>query len=124
MTLTVTVNPVPETLNELPLDELALAAGGTFTKNTYSKSTYHSVGISTRYNFFCSDEFMFMGSEISYARANEIVSLANRVYGVLNDGQHGANRIDFCEPAFIRAFNSQLKLKYGIVWNGVPGQDY
>ena len=116
-------DPVME-VKELAPDELAGVAGGTFTKNAYSKSAYHQVGISTRYNFFCSDEFMFMGRGISYQQANEIVSLGNRVYNVLNEGHNGANRIGFGENAFIRAFNSQLYLKYGIQWDGVPGGDY
>ena len=124
MTTYVTANNTPFGATELTLDELKQAAGGTFTRNTYSKSTYHSVGISTRYNFFCEDEFMFMGRGISYEQANEIVALAQRVYNVLNEGHHGANMIGYGEPAFIRAFNSQLKLKYGLQWDGVQGYDY
>ena len=124
MTDYVTANNVPFSAEELTLDELKRAAGGTFTKNTYSKSTYHSVGISTRYSFFCEDEFMFMGRGISYQQANEIVALAKRVYNVLNEGNHGANIIGYGEAAFIRAFNSQLMLKYGVQWNGVAGSDY
>ena len=124
MTAFVTANIIPSGTAELTLDELNQVSGGTFTSNTYSKSTYHSVGISTRYNFFCEDEFMFMGRGISYQQANEIVALAQRVYNVLNEGHHGANIIGYGEAAFIRAFNSQLKLKYGIQWNGVAGYDY
>ena len=124
MTTYVTANKVPFSATELTLDELNQVAGGTFTINTYSKSTYHSVGISTRYNFFCEDEFMFMGRGISYQQANEIVALAKRVYNVLNEGHNGANMIGYGEAAFIRAFNSQLSLKYGIQWNGVAGSDY
>ena len=124
MTTNVTVNNTPFSAAELTLDELNQVAGGTFTSNKYSKSTYHSVGISTRYNFFCEDEFMFMGRGISYQRANEIVTLAKRVYNVLNEGNHGANIIGYGEAAFVRAFNSQLSLKYGIQWNGVPGSDF
>ena len=124
MTAYVTANSKPFSAAELTLDELNRVAGGTFTSNKYSKSTYHSVGISTRYNFFCEDEFMFMGRGISYQRANEIVALAKRVYNVLNEGNNGANMIGYGEAAFIRAFNSQLSLKYGIQWNGVPGHDY
>ena len=124
MTTYVTANKVPFSATELTLDELNRVAGGTFTSNTYSKSTYHSVGICTRYNFFCGDEFMFMGRGISYQQANEIVALANRVYNVLNEGHNGANTIGYGEAAFIRTFNSQLKLKYGIQWNGTPGSDY
>ncbi len=124
MTAYVTVNDIPSCATELTLDELNLVSGGTFTKNRYSKGTYHSVGISTSYNFFDKDEFMFMGQKISYQKANEIVALGDTVYNVLNEGNHGANIIGYGEPAFIRAFNSQLKLKYGIQWNGVPGSDF
>ena len=124
MTAYVTANHIPFSAAELTLDELNQVAGGTFTSNTYSKSMYHTVGICTRYNVFDKDEFMFMGQSISYERANEIVALAKRVYNVLNEGNHGANIIGFGEAAFIRAFNSQLNLKYGIQWNGAPGYDY
>ena len=124
MTSYATANNIPSGAAELTLDELKRAAGGTFTANTYSKSTYHSVGISTKYGFFDKDEFMFMGRVISYEQANEIVTLAKRVYNVLNEGHNGANMIGYGEAAFIRAFNSQLNLKYGIQWNGVPGHDY
>ena len=124
MTAYVTVNDIPSCATELTLDELSLVSGGTFTKNRYSKGTYHSVGISTSYNFFDKDEFMFMGQKISYQKANEIADIADRVYNVLNEGNHGANIIGYGEAAFIRAFNSQLSLKYGIQWNGVPGCDF
>ena len=124
MTAYATANNNPCGTEELTLDMLDRVAGGTFDKNTYSKSTYHTFGICTRYNFFDKDEFMFMGQGISYQRANEIVALGQRVYNVLNDGQHGANMIGYNEAAFIRAFNSQQSLKYGIQWNGVPGYDY
>ena len=115
---------IPAGAAELTLDELSRISGGTFTKNSYSKSTYHSVGISTSYHFFSSDEFMFMGRGISHSQANELVNLANRVFNVLNEGYQGANQIGFSEKPFIRAFNSQLRLKYGIEWDGVPGHDY
>ncbi len=124
MNANVTANNIPAGTVELTPEEMTRAAGGTFTSNTYSKSTYHSVGISTKYGFFDKDEFMFMGQVISYERANEIVALAKRVYNVLNEGHNGANMIGYGEAAFIRAFNSQLNLKYGIQWNGVPGHDY
>ena len=124
MTTYVTANKIPFGAAELTLDELNRVAGGTFTSNKYSKSTYHSVGISTSYNFFDEDEFKFMGRKISYQQANEIVALAQRVYNVLNEGHHGANIIGYGEAAFIRAFNSQLSLKYGIQWNGVQGSDF
>ena len=124
MNANVTENNIPAGTVELTPEEMTRVAGGTFTSNTYSKSTYHSVGISTKYSFFDKDEFMFMGRVISYERANEIVALAKRVYNVLNEGHNGANMIGYGEAAFIRAFNSQLNLKYGIQWNGVPGHDY
>ena len=124
MTAYVTENDNPAGTEELTLDIMNKVTGGTFTVNTYSKSTYHSVGICTRYNFFCGDEFMFMGRGISYQQANDIVALAQRVYNVLNEGKHGANMIGYNEPAFIRAFNSQLNLKYGIQWDGSQGYDY
>ena len=124
MTAYATTNQMPFSAAELTLDELNLVTGGTLTSNKYSKSTYHSFGISTSYNFFDKDEFMFMGRTISYQQANEIVALGDRVYNVLNEGNHGANIIGYGEAAFIRAFNSQLSLKYGIQWNGVAGSDY
>jgi hypothetical protein len=124
MTAYATANNKPFSAAVLTPDELNRVTGGTFTKNKYSKSTYHSFGISTSYNFFDEDEFMFMGRTISYQQANEIVALGDRVYNVLNEGNNGANMIGYGEPAFIRAFNSQLKLKYGIQWNGAPGSDY
>ena len=124
MNANVTENNIPAGTVELTPEEMTRVAGGTFTSNTYSKSTYHSVGISTKYSFFDKDEFMFMGRVISYEQANEIVALAKRVYNVLNEGHNGANMIGYGEAAFIRAFNSQLKLKYGIQWNGASGYDY
>ena len=124
MNANVTENNIPAGTVELTPEEMTRVAGGTFTSNTYSKSTYHSVGISTKYSFFDKDEFMFMGRVISYEQANEIVALAKRVYNVLNEGHNGANMIGYGEAAFIRAFNSQLNLKYGIQWNGAPGYDY
>lgn len=124
MTAYATTNQMPFSAAELTLDELNLVTVGTFTSNKYSKSFYHACGISTCYNFFDNDEFMFMGQKISYQKANEIADIANRVYNVLNEGNHGANIIGYGEAAFIRAFNSQLKLKYGIQWNGVPGCDF
>ena len=124
MTAYVTANNKPFSAAVLTPDELNRVTGGTFTKNKYSKSTYHSFGISTSYNFFDKDEFMFMGRKISYQQANEIADLGGVVYNVLNEGNHGANIIGYGEAAFIRAFNSQLKLKYGIQWNGVPGSDF
>ena len=124
MTALAAANTITFGAAELTLEEMSRAAGGTFDPNKYSKSTYHSFGISTSYNVFDKDEFMFMGQKISYQRANEIVALGKRVYNVLNEGNHGANIIGYGEPAFIRAFNSQLSLKYGIQWNGAPGYDF
>ena len=109
---------------EVTMDEMSGICGGTFDKNRYSKSTYHAVGISTSYHFFSCDEFRFMGKSISYEQANEIVSLGQRVYKIINLGQNGANQIGYGEPMFIRSFNSQLKLTYGFQWDGVPGSDF
>ena len=60
MTAYATTNQMPFSAAELTLDELNLVTGGTFTSNKYSKSFYHACGISTCYNFFDKDEFMFM----------------------------------------------------------------
>ena len=109
---------------ELSREEMALATGGTFTINTYRKDMYHLVGISTSYHFFDKDEFMFMGRAITYEQANEIVDIAKTVNKAMNTKQHGANQVGYTENAFIRAFNSQLNLKYGYVWNGKPGYDF
>ena len=48
MTAYATTNQMPFSAAELTLDELNLVTGGTFTVNTYSKSTYHSTISSTR----------------------------------------------------------------------------
>ena len=112
------------TTRELGPDELNMAAGGTFTPNTYRKSEYHSFGISTSYNFFAKDEFRFMGQSISIDMANDIVQIGRRVSQAINDGYNGANKIRTSESMFINAFNSQLYIKYGIKWNGVAGSDF
>ena len=109
---------------ELNGDEMSLASGGTFTPNTYRKGGYQSVGISTSYHFFDKDEFMFMGKPISYEQANNIVKTANRVLDAMNTGMQGANKVNTSDAAFIRAFNSQLYLEYGIAWDGKPGHDF
>ena len=106
---------------EVNLEDLAAVCAGTFTPNTYSEAMYHAVGISTRYNFFEADEFWFMGQPISYDMANDIVRIARQVSEAINQGHHGANIIGYDEEAFIRAFNSQLKIKYGITWSGLQG---
>ena len=111
-------------LLELNQEEMAQASGGTFTPNTYRKSGYQSVGISTSYHFFDKDEFKFMGRSISYDQANNIVKMANRVLDSMNTGARGANQVNVTDEAFIRAFNSQLYLEYGIVWDGKPGSDF
>jgi hypothetical protein len=109
---------------ELNSEEMDKVSGGTFTPNTYSKDTYHLVGISTRYNFFDKDEFKMMGQAISVDVANDIVSIARNMHSIINGGYHGANQIGYNEPRFIVAFNSQLYPKYGIKWDGVPGSDF
>ena len=111
-------------LLELNQEEMAQASGGTFTPNTYRKSGYQSVGISTSYHFFDKDEFKFMGKSISYDQANAMVKMANRVLDSMNTGARGANQVNVTDEAFIRAFNSQLYLEYGIVWDGKPGSDF
>ena len=113
----------PETM-ELGRDELAAAAGGTFTPNTYKKNVYHSVGISTDYRLLFPDQFKFMGRYITYEEANRIVEIANKVDKALNSGYRDNNKIGHNEPAFIRAFNSQLKIEFGMTWNGVAGHDF
>ena len=108
----------------LSIDEMARVNAGTFTRNTYSKEMYHAIGISTSYHFFDKDEFRFMGRSISYDQANAMVVLARRVRDALNTDHRGSDAIGYSENAFIRAFNSQLHLTYGIVWNGAPGGDF
>ena len=124
MAFAAAVNAFPRTRRALTLDEIARVVGGTFTPNTYSESTYNLVGISTCYHPFSKDEFFFNGKSISYDQANAIVKLANIVYNTLNSGNHGANMIGYHEPAFIRAFNSQLRLKMGLVWDGTSGRSF
>ena len=121
---TATMNRAAPQIRILTSEEMTGIVGGTFTPNTHSKGTYHAVGISTSYNFFSKDEFRFMGSSISYDQANDIVAIARRVSSAINDGYQGANKIGYSDKMFINAFNSQLKLKYGIVWNGIPGTDF
>ena len=109
---------------ELSRDETELVTAGTFTPNTYRRSGYQSVGISTSYHFFDKDEFMFMGNAIAYDQANGIVKIANQVLDAMNTGAKGANKVNTTDAAFIRGFNSQLYLEYGMVWDGVPGSDF
>ena len=118
------MNTTYEAIRVLTPEELEKAAGGTFTPNTYTKEFYHMCGISTCYNFFSNDEFRFMGRGISYDMANDICATAKRVNEAMNAGHHGANQIGYGENIFIAAFNSQLLLKYGIVWDGNPGVDF
>ncbi len=111
-------------IKEMTLNEMETAAGGTFTPNTYSKEMYHAVGISTSYHFFDCDEFRFMGQPITYEKANEIVKMARMVKDVINTGSRGNDAVGYGENAFKRGFNSQLKLKYGITWDGSAGYDF
>ena len=120
MTLTA-MNPE---IRELTREELAEVAAGTFTPNTYRKSKYQSVGISTSYHFFDEDEFKFMGKSITYDQANRIVQMADQVNKAINDGYRGANKIGYTEKMFINAFNSQLLLEFGFMWDGVAGHDF
>ncbi len=110
---------------EIAPEELAAAAGGTFTPNTYSKDMYHAIGISTSYHFFDRDEFRFGGESISYEEANRLVKMARMVHDCLNTGARGENVIKYDEKSFIRAFNSQLKAdnRYPL-WDGTKGRDF
>ena len=111
-------------MTEVNMEEMALANGGTFTPNTYRKSAYHRVGISTSYHVFDKDEFIFMGRSITYDQANEIVFLGHQVSKAMNEGMHGKDQVGYSEPAFIRGLNSQLYLKYGFAWDGAPGVSF
>lgn len=107
-------------------EELCEVVGGTFTPNSFSSYGYHQFGISTSYNIFSKDEFMFMGHPISYERANEIMRIGNSVMSSINSGYDHKNKIKSNEAAFIRAFNSQLYLCFGsdYIWDGVPGTTF
>lgn len=110
---------------ELSEQELNIVSGGTAWPNTYSKSTYHSFGINTHYCVTSRDEFYFNGIRMNYDQANEIVKLGKKVLDMINAGHSGSNKITTSEPAFIRAFNMELKLTYGskYLWDGTPGCD-
>lgn len=109
---------------ELEQEELEQVAAGTLTPNAYKKWAYHAVGISTRYHTIDKDEFMFMGKPITYEQANQICELASDVSNMINTGAKNADVIGKSEPAFVRSFNSQLKLSMGLVWDGKPGSDF
>jgi hypothetical protein len=111
---------------QLNNNELNSVAGGTFTPNKYSQLGYNTFGISTSYHFFAGDEFKFNGQIITYEQANKIMEIGNRVMTSLNSGYKGNDRIGPEEPAFIRAFNLQLKLQMPEVglWNGKKGYIY
>ena len=111
-------------LTELSQEELEQAAGATFTPNSYSRQAYHSLGISTNYRFFDKDQFRFNGKNITYEQANRIVEIANRVDSALNTGYRDNDKVRRNEPAFLRAFNSQLQLEFGMTWDGTPGQSF
>lgn len=113
------MNPI-----ELNQEELEQAAGATFTPNTHSRNTYHSLGISTNYHLIDKDEFRFMGNNITYEQANRIVDIANKVDAALNAGYRDNDKIGRNEPAFIRAFNSQLKIELGMTWDGSEGHNF
>lgn len=115
-----------DTIRNIELDqkELDKVSGGTFTPNTYSKDTYHQIGICTSYNFFSADKFKIMEKELTESQANELVDIARRLSIIINGDYQGANKIGYSEPLFIQAFNVQLNAKYGIKWNGQPGYDY
>lgn len=109
---------------ELDRTSMEEVCGGTFTPNVHSKSMYHAIGISTRYHMLDNDEFMFMGKKISYEMANDLVKIARNCSSCINGGYEGANHIGYTERAFVVVFNSQIYLKYGIKWDGVPGKAY
>ena len=109
---------------EVDQSTLEMAVGGTFTPNTYKKGVYHSVGISTDYRILFPDQFRFMGRDITYEEANRIVEIANKVDKALNSGYRDNNKVGYNEPAFIRAFNSQLKIEFGMTWDGCAGHDF
>ena len=109
---------------ELAPEELEQVAAGTLTPNAFKKWAYHAAGISTRYHTIDRDEFMFMGKPITYEQANQICRLASDVSNIINAGAKNADAIGKSEPAFIRSFNSQLKLSMGLVWDGKPGSDF
>lgn len=113
----------PSGTRELGQEEMREAAGGIWPCR-YSKSTYHSVGISTSYHVFAPDIFSFMGRTITHSQANEIVATAKQVSCALNAGNQCVNRAGSYEKNFMAAFNSQLHCKYGITWNGTPGTDF
>ncbi len=113
------MNPI-----ELSQEELEQAAGATFTPNTHSASAYHSVGISTCYHFFKKDHFEFMGRNITYEQANRIVEIAEKVDAVLNAGYNDNDKIGRNEPTFLRAFNSQLQIEFGMIWDGSAGETF
>ena len=106
------------TRRELSPEEEAMVAAGTFTPNTYRKSGYQSVGISTSYHFFDKDEFMFMGKSISYDQANSIVKMANRVLDAMNTGARGANKVGTTDEAFIRGFKLGARMAAEVLSDG------
>ena len=109
---------------ELDRDEMVIATGGTFTPNRYGKCGYQAVGISTSHHFFDKDEFRFNGMNITYEQANRIVAIANKVDSALNTGYRDNDKVRRNEPAFLRAFNSQLQIEFGMTWDGTPGQSF
>ena len=112
---------IKEKISETDLDNVN---GGTFTPNTYDHQSYNYYGITTDYSFFSKDKFYYKGKEISYDMANKIVEIGNDVYLSLNSGYYGKDKISRTEPAFIRAFNLQLKLQLGpeYMWDGTQGK--
>lgn len=113
-----------EASTRLTDEELDQVVGGYwFKKNEYSVSNYNQFGIITSYRSWEADQFIYNGRAISYERANEIVKLGFDVLTSLNSGFDHKNKIGPNEPAFIRAFNQQLKLRYGAdwMWNGNTG---
>ena len=65
-----------------------------------------------------------MVANITYEQANRIVEIADKVDAVLNNGYNGRDKIGRNEAAFLRAFNSQLKIEFGMTWDGSAGEDF
>ncbi len=115
-----------EAIKNLTDEELSQVTGGTMWPNEYSANNYNQFGIHTNFHFFAKHEFNFMGHDITYEQANEIVKLGFDVLSSLNSGYDHKNNVGINENAFLRAFNYHLKLRYGDdwMWNGYKGINY
>lgn len=115
-----------QTSRKITEKELEQVTGGTFWPNEYSASNYNQFGISTDYYFFSKHQFMYNGRFISYEQANEIVRIGFSVLNSLNSEYDHKDNIGINENSFKRAFNYQLKLKFGDdwMWTGNKGINY